>query len=106
MSQLHIVIYGKPNCFPCSMSKKYLVENDIPHTDCYYGNPEETNMVDVSSTNQKKREWSEQKIEKLKATYGAKAMPVVKVVDGTNNVIDYWTGYQPNKIQQYFPRTR
>lgn len=99
----HAVIYTKPNCMPCKMTTKLLDAKNVPYVNSYYGNSSETNDVDVLSSDPKKRTWSEQKVEKLKAKYGITSLPLVKIIDDeTNQELDYWSGFQPDKIKQWF----
>lgn len=99
----HAVIYTKPNCMPCKMTTKLLDAKNVPYVNSYYGNSSETNDVDVLSSDPKKRTWSEQKVEKLKAKYSITSLPLVKIIDDeTNQELDYWSGFQPDKIKQWF----
>lgn len=47
------------------------------------------------------REWSQHKVERLKAKYHIQQLPLVKIVDDEGHLIEYWSGFRPNKINQY-----
>lgn len=100
----HPVIYTKNNCMPCAMTKKWLTNNDIGFVDNYYGNVNESNNVEVESTDEKKRKWSEEKITKLKDKYLISSLPFVKVVDEDGETLDYWSGFRPDKMKEWFKK--
>ena len=68
-TNVHPVIYTKEHCPQCMMTQKWFKQNNVSFVDNYYGNMEETNELDISSANEAKRKWSEQKIAKLKDKY-------------------------------------
>ncbi|AHJ34505.1 hypothetical protein AF91_15065 (plasmid) [Lacticaseibacillus paracasei N1115] len=37
----------------------------------------------------------------MKAKYHIQQLPLVKIVDDEGNLIEYWSGFRPNKINQY-----
>ncbi|WP_240034189.1 glutaredoxin family protein [Lacticaseibacillus paracasei] len=55
----------------------------------------------LSAEDKRKREWSQHKVERLKAKYHIQQLPLVKIVDDEGNLIEYWSGFRPNKINQY-----
>lgn len=102
----HIVIYTKPNCIQCKMSKQLLDKLHYPYSDNYYGNKDETNLVDITSSNKQKRIWSEQKIDSLKRKTKLRTMPILKVRDNkTGEILDTWGGFQPSKIKYWFEQS-
>ena len=54
-----------------------------------------------SAEDKRKREWSQHKVERLKTKYHIQQLPLVKIVDDEGNLIEYWSGFRPNKINQY-----
>lgn len=101
-TKTHPVIYTKDHCPACMMTKKLFTQLNVSYVDNYYGNVEETNNLEVSSTDLAKREWSEKKIQKLKDKYMISSLPFVKVVDEEGELKDYWAGFRPDKIKQWF----
>lgn len=100
---VHAVIYTKPNCMPCKMTTRLLDSKQVPYVNSYYGNSNETNDVDVMSPDNKKRTWSEQKVEKLKAKYNIQSLPLIKIVeDDSGKELDFWSGFRPDKIKEWF----
>lgn len=98
----HLVIYTKPNCIQCKMTIKLLKNLKYPYVDNYYGNKNETNLIDIQSSDKNKRSWSEQKIESLKRKTNLKTMPIIKVRDDkTGELLDTWGGFQPTKIKYW-----
>ena len=45
------------------MSTKLMDELGLPYENTYYGNSEETNSIELDSQDDRKRSWSEQKVE-------------------------------------------
>lgn len=97
-----MVIYTKPNCMPCKMTTKLMDNLKLPYENTYYGNVLETNSIDIDHPNEEKRNWSYQKIEKIKAKYKITSLPLIKVVSNeTEEVLDFWSGFRPDKIKQW-----
>ncbi|MFR0563860.1 glutaredoxin family protein [Lacticaseibacillus paracasei] len=69
------------------------------HQNNYYGNADKSNTIDVSAED--KREWSQHKVERLKAKYHIQQLPLVKIVDEEGRLVEYWSGFRPNKINEY-----
>lgn len=100
MIKLHAVLYTKPHCMPCKMTTKLLDSLGIPYENTYYGNSEQTNSIELDSKDIAKREWSERKVEKLKAKYQITSLPLIKIIDDeTDKVLDFWSGFVPDKIK-------
>ena len=100
MTKLHAVLYTKPHCMPCKMTTKLLDRLGLPYENTYYGNSEQTNSIELDSQDIAKREWSERKVEKLKAKYQITSLPLIKIIDDeTEQVLDVWSGFVPNKIK-------
>ena len=100
MTNLHAVLYTKPNCMPCKMTTKLLDSLNMPYENTYYGNSEQTNSIELDSKDIAKREWSERKVEKLKAKYQITSLPLIKIIDDeTDKVLDFWSGFVPDKIK-------
>ena len=100
MTKLHGVLYTKPNCMPCKMTTKLLDSLGMPYENTYYGNSDQTNSIELDSQDIAKREWSEQKVEKLKAKYQITSLPLIKIIDDeTEKVLDVWSGFVPDKIK-------
>ena len=100
MTKLHAVLYTKPNCMPCKMTTKLLDSLGLPYENTYYGNSEQTNSIELDSHDIAKREWSEQKVEKLKAKYQITSLPLIKIIDDeSEQVLDVWSGFVPDKIK-------
>lgn len=97
----HAVLYTKPNCPACKMTTKWFDRLGYPYQNTSYGNADKSNTIDVSAEDQRKREWSQHKVERLKAKYHIQQLPLVKIVDDEGNLIEYWSGFRPNKINQY-----
>lgn len=100
MTKLHAVLYTKPHCMPCKMTTKLLDNLGMPYENTYYGNSEQTNSIELDSKDISKREWSEKKVEKLKAKYQITSLPLIKIIDDeTEKVLDVWSGFVPDKIK-------
>lgn len=97
----HAVLYTKPNCPACKMPTKWFDRLGYPYQNTYYGNADKSNSIDVSAEDQRKREWSQHKVERLKAKYHIQQLPLVKIVDDEGRLIEYWSGFRPNKINEY-----
>lgn len=92
MKKAHFTVYSKPHCAQCMGLKTFLKAKNLRFVDCYHGNQEETNELDISSENEKKREWSEQKREKF-VKEGYQQMPIVRVYDDeSNELVTTFTG--------------
>lgn len=99
---IHAVIYTKPNCPQCMMTKRVMVATGLDYVDNYYGNAKESNLLDISSDNPQKRSWSENKINKIKERYHINSLPLVKVVqDDTGEMLEYWSGFDDKKIKKW-----
>lgn len=98
---MHAVIYTKPNCVQCRMSRSVMKKNNLPFIDNYYGDANKTNSIDINSDDNRKRSWSERKIESLKNKYGIKQLPFIKIIDDDNKIIDSWTGFRPEKLKHW-----
>lgn len=48
------------------MTRRKMTALNFPYVDNYYGDCHEDNSIDVESSDEKKRNWSIEKIEKLK----------------------------------------
>lgn len=101
---VHPVIYTKEHCPACTMTQRLFKQNNISYVDNYYGNMQETNELDLSSSDKAKREWSDKKIQKLKDKYMISSLPFIKVVDDEGGVKDFWSGFRPDKIKEWFPK--
>ena len=100
MTKLHAVLYTKPHCMPCKMTTKLLDSMSMPYENTYYGNSDQTNSIELDSKDIAKREWSERKVEKLKAKYQITSLPLIKIIDDdTEKVLDVWSGFIPDKIK-------
>lgn len=100
MTKLHAVLYTKPHCMPCKMTTKLLDNLGMPYENTYYGNSDQTNSIELDSHDIAKREWSEKKVEKLKAKYQITSLPLIKIIDDeTEQVLDVWSGFVPDKIK-------
>lgn len=103
----HLVIYTKPKCIQCKMTIKLLKELNYKYIDNYYGNKQETNVIDIQSNDENKRKWSEKKIESLKRKTNLKTMPIIKVRDdNTGELLDTWGGFQPSKIKYWHNKNK
>lgn len=80
MTKLHAVLYTKPNCMPCKMTTKLLDSLGLPYENTYYENSEQTNFIELDSNDIVMREWSEKKVEKLKAKYQIVLLPLIKIM--------------------------
>lgn len=98
---MHAVIYTKPNCVQCRMSRSVMEKNHLPFIDNYYGDTNKTNSIDINSNDNQKRSWSEHKIESLKSKYGIRQLPFIKIIDDSNKIIDSWTGFKPEKLKYW-----
>ena len=94
---VHAVLYTKPKCVQCKMTKKKMEALGFPYVDNH-----EDNSIDITSSDKRKRNWSIQKIEKLKEKYKIGQLPFIKIVDDDNNVLDSWTGFLPGKITEWY----
>ena len=100
MTNLHAVLYTKPNCMPCKMTTKLLDNLGMPYENTYYGNSDQTNSIELDSKDLAKREWSERKVEKLKDKYQITSLPLIKIIDDeSEKVLDVWSGFVPDKIK-------
>ncbi|MGX7047173.1 glutaredoxin family protein [Pseudolactococcus plantarum] len=100
MAKLHAVLYTKPHCMLCKMTPKLRDSLGLPYENTYYGNSEQTNSIELDSKDISKREWSEKKVEKLKAKYQITSLPLIKIIDDeTEKVLDVWSGFVPDKIK-------
>lgn len=99
---VHAVLYTKPHCVQCKMSTKLMDELNFPYENTYYGNSDETNSIELDSQNERKRSWSENKVEKLKAKYGIRSLPLIKIIDDeTEEELEFWSGFQPDRIKHW-----
>ena len=98
---IHAVLYTKPKCVQCKMTRRKMTALNFPYVDNYYGDCHEDNSIDVESSDEKKRNWSIEKIEKLKQKYHIKSLPFIKIVDDNNKVLDSWVGFRPDKISEW-----
>ena len=90
MTNLHAVLYTKPNCMPCKMTTKLLDSLNMPYENTYYGNSDQTNSIELESKDIAKREWSEKKVEKLK--YQIMSLPLIKIIDDEiEKTLDVWS---------------
>ena len=103
---VHAVLYTKPKCIQCKMTKKKMEALGFPYVDNYYGDYHEDNSIDITSPDERKRNWSIQKVEKLKEKYKIRQLPFIKIVDDDNNVLDSWTGFRPSKINEWYGRNQ
>lgn len=55
----------------------------------------------LSIADERKRNWSIKKVEKLKGKYQIQQLPFIKIVDDDNNILDSWTGFLPGKITEW-----
>ena len=62
--------------------------------------------IDITSPDERKRNWSIQKVEKLKEKYKIRQLPFIKIVDDDNNVLDSWTGFRPSKINEWYGKNQ
>lgn len=102
MHPLHAVVYTKPNCVQCKMTMRMMDELGISYVDTYYGDANKTNSIDIQSPEKRKRTWSIAKIDKLKEKYRIQQLPLVKIIDDdTGEMVEYWSGFKPNRIHAY-----
>lgn len=101
----HAVIYTKVNCPKCRMTIRLFEQYRIPYENSYYGNVDEPNLIDLNAEDERRRTWSHQKVEKLKAK-GIRTMPYVEVIDDQASegkkkpiVVDEWSDFRPDKIK-------
>jgi len=99
--ETHAVLYTKPNCQACKQTTRLFDRLGYPYENTYYGNSDETNAIDITAADKRKREWSLRKVESLKAKYHIQQLPLVKIVDDDGKLIEYWSGFQMNKIREY-----
>lgn len=98
----HAALFTKPNCPKCKMTRHLLERSNYSFVDTYYGNANETNVVDILSEDLKKQQWSEQKIQDLKERYNVQSMPFVEIWDDeTGEMVDYWSDFKPEKIKYW-----
>ncbi|KRL59402.1 hypothetical protein FC69_GL001655 [Latilactobacillus fuchuensis DSM 14340 = JCM 11249] len=84
------------------MTTRLMDQLGFPYENTYYGNSEESNSIDVNSDDEQKRSWSERKVERLKEKYEIQQLPLVKIIDDdSEDLLEYWAGFQPSKIQQW-----
>ncbi len=102
----HVVIYSMVNCRQCDMTEKKMIKDEIPFVNNHYGNEEETNEIDLNSSDPKKRAWSEAKVEKIKDKYKISGLPLVKVLDENGITLDYWSGFRPQNLDKWFPKPK
>ena len=69
------------------MTTKWLDRLGYPYQNNYYGNADKSNTIDVSAED--KREWSQHKVERLKAKYHIQQLPLVKIVDEEGRLVEY-----------------
>lgn len=99
----HLVIYSKPNCVQCKMTKMLIQKLNYPYSDNYHGDLHLNNVIDINSNDSKKREWSEHKIQSLIRKTGLHKMPIVKVRDNdTGAILDTFGGFQPDRIKKWY----
>src|SRR5699024_12826358 len=84
---VHAVLYTKPKCVQCKMTKKKMEALGFPYVDNYYGDYHEDNSIDITSSDERKRNWSIQKIEKLKEKYKIRQLTFIKIVNEDNHVL-------------------
>lgn len=100
--KVHAVLYTKPHCVQCKMSTKLMDEIGLPYENTYYGNSDETNSIEIECADDRKRTWSEQKVEKLKSKYGIRALPLIKIIDDeTEEELEFWSGFKPDRIKYW-----
>lgn len=98
----HFVLYTKPHCMACKMTHNVLQSLHANVIENYHGNPKETNLIDIDSNNAHKAAWSKRKINSLIKKTGLHQMPIVKVYnDQTQQLVDTWGGFQPDKIKKW-----
>lgn len=103
-NNLQFVIYSKPKCPACKMSKAHFDRNNIPYSDNYYGDKNKTNVIDIENENEEKRNWSIKKVNKIKNKYKITSMPIIKVIDKENNVLDVFGGFNVQKLNEWFEK--
>lgn len=96
-NKAHFVVYDKPDCIHCKMLLKYLKSRKFNTVTNYYGDKTKTNLIDIESTNPDKANWSKQKIDKFK-NEGFAEMPVVRVYDDHDKLVDTFTGFNISEI--------
>lgn len=102
MPKVHAVMYTKPLCPGCKATTRRMDEVGLPYENTYYGNAQETNVIDIQSDDINKRNWSEQKIDKLKETYHIQSLPFIKIIDDeTGEMLDSWSGFRPSEITKW-----
>lgn len=106
----HFVLYTKPNCVKCKMTKRLLDQYHANYQTTYYNRPDQPNLIDLNDPNPTRRAWSAAKIAKFKAQ-GIQSMPVVKVVDDASSpanakpvFVDQWSDFRPDKIKAWAQR--
>lgn len=109
-SGLHVVMYSTPNCMKCRITKQNFaksIKNDegidvsLNVQDYYKDNIDETNVIDILSEDENKKNWSLSKVEKIKEKYGVKSMPLVKIVDNDGHTIDFWSDMDVAAIKKW-----
>ena len=61
------------------MTRRKMTALNFPYVDNYYGDCHEDNSIDIESSDEKKRNWSIEKIEKLKQKYHIKMFCLLSV---------------------------
>jgi len=75
----NIVVYTLPNCIQCNQTKKLLTKLEL-----------EFDTVDLTQNENEYRFVTEQ--------LGYKAAPVIILRDKNGNVVDHWSGFNPEKV--------
>lgn len=79
----NITVYTLPNCVQCNQTKKVLDKAGVKYT-----------TIDAKE--------SEEAYNFITNGLGYKAAPVVTVRDiVTNDVIEHWSGFEPEKLNKY-----
>lgn len=100
MTKAHFVVYSKPHCPQCMGLKMFLKAKNLNFVECYHGNKQETNVIDIESTDENKRNWSEMKRQKF-IDEGYQQMPIVRVYDDENNkLVETFTGNNRGEISK------
>ncbi|MFT8773743.1 MAG: glutaredoxin [Lacticaseibacillus paracasei] len=96
---IHFVIYEKPNCESCRLTKRWLAEHGQHfRTTNHRG---ESNLVVLNANDPLKRAWSHQKIVKFREA-GYDRFPVVRVRDdATGDVLATWSGFRPEALASW-----
>ena len=80
--QNNITVYTLPNCVQCNQTKKLLTKLELGF-----------DIVDLTQNEEDYRFVTEH--------LGYKAAPVIIVRDDEGNVVDHWSGFDPDKIGGY-----